>query len=134
MKEAMSVFAEFLSNLGERLGNYWLADYIYFAAILTVVYCLWRGHRKGFINLWDTVTTTSRDGKTRTDARKLFEAGAFVVMTIAFSYLAVQDKLSEGYAAIYVGAFVAARFARDREQRLNKQIELQHPTKPQEAS
>lgn len=129
MKEAMTIFAEFLADLGQRLGNYWLADYIYFAAILMVTFCLWRGHRTGQINLWDAVTTTARDGRVRTDARKLYEAGAFVVMTIAFSYLVVQDKLSEGYAAIYVGAFVTAKFLRDREQRLNRQIDVQ--LKPQ---
>lgn len=120
----MDILIEFLSNLGSRLGNYWLADYIYFAAILTVAFCLWRGHRSGYINLWDTVTTT-KDGQIRTDARKLFEAGAFVVMTIGFSYLVVQDKLTEAYAAIYVGAFVTARIFRDREQRLNRQIDAQ---------
>ena len=48
-------------------------------------------------------------------------------MTIGFSYLVVQGKLTEFYAAIYVGAFVTARIFRDREQRLNRKIEKESP-------
>jgi len=87
--------------------------------LLFIVWCLYRGHRAGHINLWEVVTATDKRGITRTDSRKMFEAGAFVVMTIGFAYLVVQGKLTEVYAAIYVGAWVTARYLRDREQRLN---------------
>lgn len=102
---------------------YWPADYIYVLILIVIVACLYRGHRNGNINLWEIITATDRAGVTRTDARKLFEAGAFVIMTIAFAYLVVQDKLTEFYAAIYVGAFVTARIFRDREQRLNRMLD-----------
>lgn len=105
------------------LGGYWAADYIYILILCVVVLCMYRGQRQGHINLWDCVTTTAKDGTTRTDARKFMEVGAFVVMTVGFSYLVVQDKLTEFYAAIYISAFVAARSMRDREQRLNKIID-----------
>ena len=103
--------------------GYWAADYVYVLTLIIVVLCMYRGQRERNINLWDCVRATTKDGKIVTDARKLFEAGAFVVMTVAFSYLVVQDKLTEFYAAIYVSAFVAARSLRDREQRLNRLID-----------
>lgn len=96
----------------------------YIAVLVWVVLCLWRGQRQGKINLWDMVTATDKSGVPRTDARKFFECGAFVVMTVAFSYLVVVDKLSEAYAAIYVGTWVAARSMRDREQRLNRVLDM----------
>lgn len=105
------------------LEHYWPADYIYVSILVVIVLCLYRGHRQGHINLWEIVTSTDKTGRTRTDSRKLFEAGAFVVMTIGFAYLVVQEKLTEFYAAIYVGAFVTARIFRDREQRLNREID-----------
>lgn len=102
----------------------WAAT-VYILAIIVVVACLHRGHRNGHIDLWDTVRT-SKDGKTFTDPRKLFEAGVFAIMTITFAYLGLLDKMSEWYAAIYVSAFVTARVMRDREQRLNKLMEYTH--------
>lgn len=105
------------------LEAYWPADYIYVSVLVIIVLCLYRGHRQGHINLWEIVTATDKQGQVRTDSRKLFEAGAFVVMTIGFAYLVVQDKLSEFYAAIYVGAFVTARIFRDRERRLEKALD-----------
>ena len=110
-------------NLG-----YWPADYIYVLTLIIVVLCLYRGQRTGKIDLWDCVRSTSKEGKVFTDPRKLFEAGAFVVMTVGFAYLVVQDKLTEFYAAIYITAFVAAKSLRDREQRLNRIIDKM-PTK-----
>lgn len=112
-------------NPNSPLGyGYWPADYIYVLMLLVVVLCLYRGHRGKHINLWECVTSTDKKGITRTDSRKLWEAGAFVVMTIGFAYLVVQDKLTEFYALIYVGAWVTARTMRDREQRLTKMMEM----------
>ena len=99
------------------------AAYGYIGTLVIVVWCLYRGQRSGKIDLWDTVRATGKDGKTFTDSRKMFEVGAFVVMTTAFAYWAIIDRLSEAYAAIYVGAFVAARSLRDREQRLNRMLD-----------
>lgn len=111
-------------NPNSPLGfGYWPADYIYVLTLLVVVLCLYRGQRHGHINLWECVTATDRKGQKRTDSRKLMEIGAFVVMTVGFAYLVVQDKLTEFYAAIYIAAFVAARSLRDREQRLNRVID-----------
>ena len=103
----------------------------YIGTLVLVVICLYRGQRTKQINLWDTVTATDKGGTTRTDSRKLFEVGAFVVMTTAFAYWAITDRLSEWYALIYVGAFVAARSMRDREQRLNRMLD-KLPTQPKE--
>lgn len=94
------------------------ATWLYIAVLVWIVLCLGHGHRTGKVNLWDLVTATARDGATRTDGRKLYECGAFLVMTVAFAYWAVIDRLTEWYAAIYVAAFVAARSMRDREKRL----------------
>lgn len=102
-----------------------LAPAIYVAILLCLVLCLARGHRTGEINLWELVTATDRGGNKRTDGRKLFETGAFVVMTTAFAYWALVGRLTEWYALIYVGAFVAARSLRDREQRLNSVLKQQ---------
>ena len=99
------------------------AAWIYIGTLVLLVLCLARGHRRGEINLWDLVRAT-KDGKVFTDGRKLFETGAFAVMTVTFCYLALVDKLSEMYATLYVGAFVAARYLRDREQRLNKGMDI----------
>ena len=110
-------------NEAATVAGYWPADYIYILTLLIVILCLYRGHRGGDINLWDCVRTTTKDGKLITDARKLWEAGAFVVMTVGFAYLVVQGRLTEFYAGIYVAAFVAARSLRDREQRLNRVLD-----------
>ncbi len=116
----------------EFFKGYVLADAIYMVTLLVVIACLWRGQRDGLINLWDLVTSTDKASKVRTDARKMFEAGTFVVMTVGFSYLLLIGKMTEFYAAIYVGAFVTARIFRDREQRLNKLMEMTHGAKPEE--
>ena len=108
---------------GNTIAGYWAADYIYVLTLLVVVACLYRGQRDKHINLWDCVTATDKTGVRRTDSRKLWEAGAFVVMTVAFAYLIVQNRMTEWYAFIYVAAFVAARSLRDREQRLNRMVE-----------
>ena len=106
------------------LETYWPADYIYVFTLLIIVLCMYRGHRQARINLWEVVTATDKEGKTRTDSRKMFEAGAFTVMTISFAYLVVQDKLTEFYAAIYVGAFVTARIFRDRAQIADRALDV----------
>ena len=95
------------------------AQWGYIAALLVVVLCLYRGQRQGWINLWDCVRTT-KEGKTFTDRRKLFETGAFVVSTVAFSYLVVVDKMSEFFFVGYVATWVTSAAMRDRAQRLDK--------------
>ncbi len=112
------------------IGGYWAADYIYVLTLLIVIMCLYRGQREKHINLWDCVTSTDKEGKKRTDSRKLIEMGAFVVMTIGFAYFVVDEQLTEFYSLIYVGAFVTARTLRDREQRLNKMVNKMPDAKP----
>ena len=111
-------FWEFIFKV---FAGYEVVDFLYGLMLLVIIVCLYRGHRSKDVNLWDVITSTDKTGKVRTDARKLFEAGAFTVMTIAFSYQAILGKLTEWYAAIYVGAFVTAKWLRDREQRLSRQ-------------
>lgn len=72
-------------------------------------------------NLTDLLTSTDRKGKVRFDARKCFEAGAFLASTWAFIFLTAQGKLTETYLTVYMGAWVVARTMRDREQRLTTQ-------------
>lgn len=100
------------------------AAWLYVAILLWLVCCLGYGHHTGKVNLWELVTATDRHGVDRTDSRKLFETGAFLIMTTAFAYWALIDKLTEAFAAIYVGAFVTARYLRDREQRMNRVIDI----------
>ena len=70
-------------------------------------------------NLIDLLTSTDRKGVTRMDARKCWEAGAFCVSTWAFVFLTASGKLSEFFFVGYMGAWVGARFLRDREKRLS---------------
>ena len=92
----------------EHLGNA-----VYMLTLLLAAFCLARGHRQGHINLWDMVTATDRSDTRRTDGRKLFECGAFFVMTVTFYFLTVTGKMTEWYAFIYAGAWVTARGLRD---------------------
>lgn len=109
------------------------AQIIYVTVMFWLCICLGFGHRKGKINLWELVTATDKQGNHRTDSRKLFETGAFLVMTIGFAFLVVVGKLTEFYALIYVGTFVAARSMRDREQRLNRIIDNTKTTQEQQS-
>ena len=68
---------------------------------------------------WDYITATSKDGVTRFDARKTWEAGAFLVSTWAFIQLTLTNNLTEVFLGAYMVTWVGARFLRDREQRLN---------------
>jgi hypothetical protein len=104
---------------------YAYSHWIYILTLIVVVVCLYRGHRQGHVNLWDMVTSTKGD-KTFTDRRKFFETGAFVVSSVAFSYLVVVDKLNEIFLTLYITTWVGAAYLRDREQRLNKQIDNSH--------
>jgi len=121
----LDFWAAFVTKLGRalKLEEYFIADWLYLLVLMTAVLCLWRGHRAQRIDLWDTIRTKKGE-VTYTDPRKLFEVGAFVVMSCGFSYMVIQGKLTEWYAGIYVTAFVAARYLRDREQRLNRQLEI----------
>ena len=70
-------------------------------------------------SLFDLITATDKNGKTRIDARKCWEAGAFLSSTWAFVFLVAAGKLTEFYFVGYMSAWVGARFLRDREKRLN---------------
>ena len=69
-------------------------------------------------NLRDLITSTDREGRVRIDARKCFEAGCFLSSTWAFVFLTANGKLTEVFFAGYMGAWVGARFLRDREKRM----------------
>ena len=71
-------------------------------------------------NLTDLITSTDKTGKVRYDARKCFEAGAFLTSTWGFVFLTASFKLTEFFFIGYMSAWVGARFLRDREQRLSK--------------
>lgn len=92
----------------DRIGNA-----VYILTLLLASLCIARGHRQGHINLWELVTSTDRGGTQRTDGRKLFEVGAFFVMTVTFYFLTVTGKMSEWYALIYAASWVTARTLRD---------------------
>lgn len=92
----------------ERIGNF-----VYILTLLLAAFCVARGHRQGHLNLWELVTATDRNGTKRTDGRKLFEVGAFFVMTVTFYFLTVTGKMSEWYALIYAASWVTARTLRD---------------------
>lgn len=66
---------------------------------------------------WDYITST-KDGVVRFDPRKTWEAGAFMSSTWAFFYLTLHGTLTEFFFIGYMGAWAAARYLRDREQRL----------------
>lgn len=121
----MDLIVSILSAMAKvlKLGEYYIADWLFLTMLTVAVLCLYRGHRNHDVDLWDVIRT-GKGGKSYTDPRKLYEAGAFVVMTVGFAHMTIQGKLTEAYAGIYVGAWVAARYLRDREQRLNKALDL----------
>lgn len=112
-------------NAALKLDQYYIADWLYLAILLTAVLCLYRGHRGGNVDLWDVIKATGKDGKVHTDPRKLFEAGAFVVSTVGFSHMVIQGKLTEWFVMFYLAAWVTAKTLRDREQRLNRMIDAE---------
>lgn len=67
---------------------------------------------------WDYVTSTGKDGTVRFDPRKSFEFGSYWVSTAWGCILLHQGKFSEGFFLAYMAAWTAARYLRDREQRL----------------
>ena len=67
---------------------------------------------------WDVLTSTDKDGKTRFDARKCWECGAFWVSTWAFIYLTLTKDMTEWYFGGFMLVWAGARSLRDREQRL----------------
>ena len=78
-----------------------------------------RMHRdKTLPNLTDLITSTDKTGHVRMDARKCYEAGAFLTSTWAFVFLTSAGKLSEWYFTGYMLAWIGARAMRDREKRL----------------
>lgn len=86
---------------------------------ILVAISLWRVHRdKKLPDLLDLLTATDKKGIVRFDARKCFEAGAFAVSTWGFVFITMEGKLTEFYFAGYMGAWVGARYLRDREKRL----------------
>lgn len=79
---------------------------------------------------WDYVTATDRNGRIRFDSRKTWEAGAFLVSTVAFVWLVYADRFTEWFFIGYMGTWVGARFLRDREQRLNNPQTRAKPDNP----
>ena len=77
-------------------------------------------------NLTDLITSTDKTGKVRFDARKCFEAGAFLTSTWILVFITSSGKFNEAAFGLYMATYTAARFLRDREQRLSSQ-----PTKAQ---
>lgn len=69
---------------------------------------------------WDYITSTDKHGKVRFDARKTWEAGAFVASTWAFILFSWRGTLTEFFFVGFMTTWVGARFLRDREQRLSK--------------
>lgn len=127
----MDFLADVARALGTtlKLGEYYVADWLYLTVLVVAVCCLYRGHRNEKINLWELVTAKDREGNQRTDGGKLFETGAFVVTAVGFSHMALQGKLTEWYVAAFLAAWVGNRFRRDREQRLGRALELEHADK-----
>lgn len=103
-----------------------IAPWVYLLVLLWVIFCLAHGHRAGRIDLWTLITTTKNE-KTYVDGKKFAYIGAFVIMAITFAYWGMIDKLTEWYAALFVGAFVVGKWLGDREQRLNSQPQAGGP-------
>ena len=96
-------------------------------AMSTVLICgtiaigvsLLRMHKdKKLPTLLDLITATDKKGRVRLDARKCFEAGCFLASTWGFVYLIAANRFTEFYFVGYMGAWVGARWLRDREKRL----------------
>ena len=78
-----------------------------------------RMHRdKSLPSLFDLLTSTDRTGTVRLDARKCFEAGAFVPSTWIVIFITAAGKFNEMAFGLYMATYTAARFLRDREKRL----------------
>ena len=99
------------------------ADWIYVAALLWPLLCLAYLHAKGRIDLISCITVT-KDGKTFVDGKKLSYVGTFAVMATGFAYLLLAGKLTEWYAGLFAGSFILGKFLGDREQRLQKAIDV----------
>lgn len=102
------------------------ATWIYVAVLCWPLLCLTYLHARGRIDLLTAITTT-KDGQTYVDGKKLAYVGAFAAATIAFAYLAVTDRFSEWYVTVYLTAFVVGKWLGDREQRMQKAIDVQKP-------
>ena len=109
------------------------AQWIYLATLIWPLLCLTYLHMKGRVDLLTTITTT-KDSKTYVDPKKLAYMGIFFVMATGFAYLAMLDKLSEWYAGICVAAFVGGKWLGDREQRLQKALEVPKVELPKPAA
>lgn len=73
-------------------------------------------------DLLDLITSTDKSGRVRFDSRKCFEAGAFLTATWILVFITSAGKFNEAAFGLYMATYTAARFLRDREQR------LAHPT------
>ena len=101
-----------------------VAAWIYIGTLLWPLVCLTYLHAKGKVDLLTSITTT-KDGKTYVDPKKLTYVGAFAVAATAFAYLAVTDRFTEWYVGLFLAAFVTGKILGDREQRLSKAAEKQ---------
>lgn len=118
-----------LSFLQALADSQWVAQWLYLIAWITIGILVARAQSQRKIDLWDAIRTTDKQGNIRIDPRKTFEAGVFLAMLLGFIYMVFQGVIAttEGlaYTTIFVGAFVTARALRDREQRLNRALDLQ---------
>ena len=68
--------------------------------------------------LSDLITATDKRGTVRLDARKCFEAGAFLTSTWVLVYITSANKFSYEAFGLYLATWTAARWLRDREKRM----------------
>ena len=84
---------------------------------------LLRMHRdQNMPSLMDIVSSTDKKGRVRLDARKCFEAGAFLTSTWVIIFITAAQKFSFEAFSAYLAAWVASRWLRDREQRLGSVV------------
>lgn len=78
-----------------------------------------RMHRREDLpSMFDLITATDRQGRVRLDARKCFEAGAFLTSTWVIIFITAAGKFSFEAFGLYMATWTAARWLRDREKRL----------------
>lgn len=99
------------------------ASWIYLAVLLWPIICLTVLHWRGRIDLLTTITTT-KDAKEYVDGKKLAFVAGFAVGAIAFAYLAVTDRFTEWYATLFFLYCLGGKAIGDREQRLNKALDV----------
>jgi len=106
------------------LNGYILGDYLYAFGIALFYGLLLLQHRRGTLDLNDLITSTDKKGKTRVRRPQARRSRGVVRHDTGTLVSGGSRQDHEFYVLAYLGAFVTARFLRDREQRLNKQIDI----------